>query len=93
MTQKILILIPFFYILALLQTSFWFSLPFILIAVILISFFTSSASLSPGISSAFIGGLFLDVFSNHWFGFWVLILLGIVIFIKILRKYVRFSIS
>ena len=94
MVQKILILILFFYLLVLLQTSFLFDLPLILIAVFLISFFTPPTDFNTGISSAFIGGFFSDVFSATFFGFWALILLAKVIFIKIiLRKYVRLPIN
>ena len=44
-----------------------------------------------GLFGAFFGGFFLDIFSENFIGFWVLILLAIAVFIKfILRKYVRF---
>lgn len=97
MIKKIVILILFFYLLALLQTSFFvhFNIAgiipnFILISVILLSLFTPVPNFSVVVSSAFIGGFFLDIFSVGLIGFNVLILLGLVIFIKIvLRRYVQ----
>jgi rod shape-determining protein MreD len=100
--KKILILIPVFYILALFQTSFlihfniflggdffgWI-LNLVLIAVILITVFENPEK-STGIFSAFIGGFFLDIFSENFIGFHVLILLTLVFLIKfIFKKYVR----
>lgn len=95
---KILILIIFFYFLTLLQTSFLvhFSIfglvpNFVLLLVILWNFSEKTKNLT-GLFAALIGGFYLDVFSNRFFGFNILILLGIVIFIKlILKRYVRFS--
>lgn len=43
-----------------------------------------------GIISAFFGGFFWDIFSNKFIGFHIFILVGIIIFIKIvLGKYIR----
>jgi rod shape-determining protein MreD len=96
--KKFLILILSFYILALFQTSFLVHfgfldvLNFILIATILINLFENPQK-NLGITSAFIGGFFLDIFSENFLGFWILILLATSIFIKfILRKYVRIPI-
>jgi len=103
MLKKILILILPFYFLVLLQTSFlvhfsissgWWvgwSPNFILLAVILINFFTPDHSeLWWGVGSAFIGGFFLDIFSSSPIGFNVLILVALAFFIKIiLKRYVR----
>lgn len=93
MIRKILTLTLFFYILALLQTSFLVHFNIfgvvpnlILISVILISFFTPTSKFGVGIGSAFIGGFFLDVFSSQPFGWNVLILLAISILIKIILK-------
>ena len=94
--RKFLILILSFYILALFQTSFLvhfdilgYVLNFILIATILINLFENPQK-NLGITSAFIGGFFLYIFSENFLGFYVLILLGVSLFIKfILRKYVR----
>lgn len=97
--KRILILIIFFYILVLLQTSFlvhfkaflgWkFSFSLILIAVILMNFFEDFRR-NSGIFGAFFGGFFLDIFSEDFFGSWILILMTTAIFIKfILKRYVR----
>lgn len=100
MVKKILIYFLFFYILALFQTSFlihfnlflgrvgW-CLNLILISVILLNLFENLQQKS-GILAAFIGGFFWDIFSENFIGFYILILLGVSIFIKfILKKYVR----
>ena len=98
--KKFLLLILFFYILVLLQTSFllhfnilgWWvgwSPNLILISVILISFLEKPEN-NSGFFSAFLGGFFLDIFSESFFGFNILILTVIVFFIKfIFKKYVR----
>lgn len=96
MVKKILILILFFYILVLLQTSFLvhFNIKgivpnLVLVSVILINFFEKPKEYL-GFLSAIIGGFFLDVFSENFIGFYILILVGLAIFIKfILKKYVR----
>lgn len=98
MVKNILVLILFFYILALVQTSFlahftlWGYAPnLILIAVILLNIF--SADVKLGIAAAAVGGFFLDVFSSNFIGFWILTLLVISIFINfILKRYVRLPI-
>ncbi|MCK4781539.1 rod shape-determining protein MreD [Candidatus Parcubacteria bacterium] len=97
MIRKLAIIIIFFYILALLQTSFLvhFSINgmvpnLILISALLINFFEDPKK-KDGILSAFIGGFFLDVFSENIFGLKILILTGTACFIKLmLNKYVRF---
>jgi len=88
--------ILFLYILTLLQTSFFPHFPlghllnFVLILVIVINLFEAQKG-KLGLFGAFFGGFFLDIFSENFIGFWVLILLAIAVFIKfILRKYVRF---
>jgi hypothetical protein len=95
MVKKILILTLSFYLLAAFQSSFlahFFPEKFlnlILISVILINFFEIPSE-NFGIISALIGGFFLDFFSERFFGFWILILLFISIFIKfIFKKHVR----
>jgi len=98
--KKTLILIIFFYVLALLQTSFLVHFHilgivpnFIFIAVILINLFEKPQK-NSGILSAFIGGFFLDIFSSRFIGFNILILVGLSFFIKfILKKYVQFSLQ
>ena len=81
--RNFLLLIPSFYILALLQSSFLvhfgilgYVLNFILIITIFINLFEESQK-NLGIMSAFIGGFFLDIFSENFFGFWILTLLAI----------------
>jgi len=102
--KKILILIPFFYILTLFQTSFlihfniflegfagW-TLSLVLIAVILITVFDPHTKI--GVGAAFIGGFFLDIFSENFIGFHILILVTLAFLIKfILRKYIRLRIN
>lgn len=98
--KKTLILIIFFYLLTLFQASFliYFRIfgvvpNFIFIAVILINFFAPYRSWW-GVSAAFIGGFFLDIFSSRFIGFNILILVGLSIFIKfILKKYVRIPLT
>lgn len=92
---KIFSFIISFYILTLFQTSFFPHLPlgyflnFVLIIVVLINLFEAPKG-KLGLFSAFFGGFFLDIFSENFIGFWVLILLAISIFIKfIFKKHVR----
>lgn len=94
--KKILILVIFFYILVLIQTSFLIHFNIrgitpnlILISVILINLFAKPQNYS-GLFSAIFGGFFLDIFSERPIGFSILILMLIAILIKvILKKYVR----
>jgi len=97
MVKKIFFLILILYLLTLLQTSFFHHFPLgylsnlVLIVVILINLFEIQKEKS-GLFSAFFGGFFLDIFSENFIGFWVLILLAISIFIKFISKrYVQFS--
>lgn len=95
MIKNSILLILVLYLLSLIQTSFLVHFNIlgivpnlILIAVILISLFTSYYWW--GVSSAFVGGFFLDIFSGNFIGFHILILLGLVFFIQfILKKYVQ----
>jgi len=99
--KKGIFLLLFFYILTLIQTSFFVHLPllrrvpFIFIAVILSCLFVSQRSWW-GVVAAFIGGFYLDVFSisdRGFFGFYVLIALVISLFIKfILKKHIHLAI-
>ena len=96
--KNIVFFIICFYFLTLLQSSFFPHFPFghwlnlVLIAVVLINLFTPHHSWW-GVISAFFGGFFLDIFSEKFFGFWVLLLLAASILIKfILKKYVRFPV-
>jgi len=81
---------------ALLQTSFFPHFPmghlsnFVLVLVIVINLFEAQEG-KLGLLGAFFGGFFLDIFSENFLGFWVIILLTTAVFIKfVLRKYVRF---
>lgn len=92
-----LFLIPLFFILTLLQTSFLvhFSLEgFILPLVFLVSFGIAFLESRPSYASVFgavIGGVFLDALSLRFFGFWTLILVLLSLAIThIMRAYVRF---
>jgi len=88
MIQKILILLPSFYFFALIQTAFLFSLPLILILIILINLFENPRDFS-GIFAGMIGGFFLDIFSSGIIGLQVVILVFLSLFIKlILKRYV-----
>ena len=94
--KKILILIIFFYILTLLQTSFLIHFNFfkitpnlILITVLLLNLLEEPRK-NTGIFGAVISGFFWDIFSDRLIGFHVLILVGLAILIKvILRNYLR----
>lgn len=104
MLKKIAILIIFFYFLTLAQTSFFarfnicgHSLNFVLLFVILISLFAPRyfkekdkwSARYIGITSAFIGGFFLSMFSNYVFGIEILVLVCVAGFIKfIIERYV-----
>ncbi len=99
MLKKILVSVILYYIFILLQTSFLVHFSFfglvlnlILISVIIWNILEKSETLF-GLSNAVIGGFFLDVFSSRMFGFHILILLALAIFIKfVLKKYVRIPI-
>jgi rod shape-determining protein MreD len=90
--RKVLILILFFYILALFQTSFLVHfrvINFILILVIFINLF-ERAEENFGLFSALIGGFFLDIFSQRPLGFHILVLLLLVFLIKmVLKRYIQ----
>jgi len=98
MVKKILILTLFLYFLTLLQTSFFihFSRYFpnlILITIVFINFFAPQNEEWWGIVSAILGGFFLDIFSENFFGYYILISLGISFFINfVLKKYVQIPI-
>jgi rod shape-determining protein MreD len=80
-----------------LQTSFlvYFSikgiiLNLVLITVILINIFENPREMT-GIFLAGFSGLFLDIFSERFFGFWIVVLLLTAVFLKfVLKEYVRF---
>ncbi len=97
--KKILFLIIFFYVISLLETSFFIHFNFfrffpniILIFQILITLF-EDPNKNLAIFSAVSAGFFWDIFSENPIGFSILILLSISVFLKIvLRKYVRIPI-
>jgi hypothetical protein len=84
------------YFLALLQTSFFFSFGvfgilcnFVLFGVILLNLFEKTEG-KAGIFGAIIGGFFLDMFSENFMGFYVIVALAVSLFLKyVLRKYVK----
>ncbi len=100
--SRVLLGFLLFYILVLFQTSFLIHFNIfleggflgwtpnlILITIILINLFEHPEK-SFGIFSGFIGGFFLDIFSENFIGFHILILVGLAMVIKfILRNYVR----
>ena len=88
-------LILLFYLLTLSQTSFFSHFSFgywlnlVLIAVVLINFFEAQKE-KLGLFAAFFGGFFLDIFSENFIGFWILISLTLAGIIKfLLKQYVR----
>ena len=102
MIKKTLLLLLFFYFLALFQTSFlvhfnWQGIVpnLVLVALIFINLFEKPEK-KLGIVSGLLGGFYLDIFSlsfQGFFGFYTLIALAISLFIKfILRKHVRFPV-
>jgi rod shape-determining protein MreD len=96
MFKKILISIIVFYFLVLIQTSFWVHFNIlgivpnlVLISVILWNLFEKSKNYF-GLYAALIGGLFLDIFSNRFIGFYILISLALAVFLKLVfKRYVR----
>ena len=100
--KKILFLTLILYILVLLQSSFLvhFSLfgivpNLVMILVVLLNLLEKDREFfSLGLLAAFIGGFFLDIFSIRIIGFYILILVILALFIKIIiRKHVRIPIS
>ena len=100
--RNILLLIPIVYILILLQTSFLVhfnilgrTINLVLILIIFISLFEKEKNIiSLALFLALISGLLLDIFSNRYLGFNIVILSILVIFIKLIMKnYVRIPLS
>lgn len=89
-----------FFILTLVQTSilvhfmiFGIVLNISLISVVLMNIFENPKS-NLGLYAAVISGFFLDIFSMRPFGFWILILFLVALFIKLIfRKYVRIPLA
>ena len=96
MFKKILISIIVFYFLVLIQISFlvhftiFDAVPNLVLILIIIWNFLEKRKNYFGVINGLIGGFFLDIFSNHFIGFYVLILAGLAIFIKLIfKRYVR----
>lgn len=95
---KIIICILGLYLLSVLQTSFfvhfriWGVIPNLVILLIALCGLLEKTEniFSRGVFLAFVGGFFLDLYSPHFFGFYILISVFMVVAIKIiLKKYVR----
>ena len=87
--QKVLVIIFLFYIFALLQNSFftYFSIfgvipNFVFILFFLLVFFTGKNHPYQILSLALLAGIFLDIFSNNYFGKYIILLLIIGFLIK-----------
>lgn len=71
---------------------FIFAPNLVLIFIILINFWEAPERLN-GIIAAISGGLFLDIFSGRFFGFWIIISLVLAFLIKYLfKKHLWFAI-
>ena len=89
-------LILVFVFLALLQTSFLahfplqgFVIPAVIMGVFMVSIFVKA--LFAGLLGAFAGGLVLDVFSQHIFGYWTIVAVLVFCIVSFLiHTYVRF---
>lgn len=100
MNKKKAAIIVVFVVLLILQTSFvphfkifesgWFEwINFIDLAVVVIALFEHRRN-GFGWLAAILGGIFLDLYSGRFFGFWILALLALVALIKFaVKKYVR----
>lgn len=100
MKKKELLFIIVIYFLVLAQVSFFprfgiFSNPWIqninlvLLLIAIVSLFEKQKN-NTGIMGAVFGGLFLDLYSERFFGFWILALLSLAVLIKfIVKRYVR----
>ena len=99
--KKFLVIVILFYFLVLFQTSFLIRFDFFsgqlfhwlgnlaFIGVLLLNFFENPREKS-GILAAAWAGFLLDIFSSQLIGFYILVLIGLAIFIKIIvKQYVR----
>ncbi len=96
MVKKILISIIVFYFLVLIQTSFlvhftvFDAVPNLVLISVIIWNFLEKRKNYFGVINGLIGGFFLDIFSGRFIGFYILILAGLAIFIKLIfKRYVR----
>lgn len=90
MIKKIIGITFLFYFLVLLQTSFFiplfnYSPPLVLIAVALINVIEERES-NFGFVAAVEGGIFLDIFSEHFIGYYVFISLLLSFLLKLVFK-------
>lgn len=91
-------LIFIFVFLALLQTSFLahfalqgFVIPLAIIGVVILGVFARVSFV--GLLGVFVGGLVLDVFSQHFFGYWTLVVVLVFCVVSFFtHTYVRFPI-
>jgi len=98
MFKKIIFSLIILYFLALIQTSFLVHfrimgiVPNLVLFLIVIWNFLEKREDYFGLINAFLGGLFLDIFSGRFIGFNILILLFLAIFLKLVfKKYVQIS--
>jgi len=94
--KKLLFFIFLFYFLILLQESFllhfFLYMPNIVLVMTCLVSFIEERKDSFGIYLSLVGGLFLDIFSESFFGFYILTLLLTSFFIKIIFKnYIQFN--
>lgn len=93
---KLLLLVPLFFFLSVIQTSFLIHVTVfgVVINLVLITFILINligpTRMALGLPSAVIAGFFLDVFSGTFFGFWVIILIIASLIIEaVMNRYVR----
>jgi cell shape-determining protein MreD len=92
--KSAVLLAGFFFVLAILETSFFVPLvvlsflpSLVLIAAVFIFFFSSFLT---GLKTAYIAGFFLELFSEKPFGFWVILFfIVLLLFEYIVKRYVR----
>ncbi|XOB40671.1 MAG: rod shape-determining protein MreD [Candidatus Nealsonbacteria bacterium] len=94
MIKKLIGFTLFSYFLILLQTSFFVHffgyLPNLLLIIIVLINLSERQKDNFGIFSGFIAGFFLDIFSENFIGYHVLICLSLSLFIKlVLKKYIK----
>jgi len=96
MIKKLLFSIILIYVLVLLETSFFVHfnifkyIPNTIFILIIAFNVIESKKKSFGLWSALAGGFLLDIFSTHFIGFYILILLATAFFLKfIFKHYVR----
>lgn len=89
---RIIILVIFLYFLTLAQVS-WPLPNLVFPLVVLISVLDHSRRKASLIIAIF-SGFFLDIFSGRFFGFWIVVLVAIVVAVKyFLKKYFRFELN